>query len=190
MRKIVIARHGQDEDNAKGIFNGRRDMSLTTKGREEAYTLAKNLKGHSSIDIGWIFSSPLKRARETAKIVSNRLITRYSVINSLIEMSHGILEGRPYSDVPSFAKSWKRPDDFWYVLEVEGGESYPDLCVRAVKALAEIKQKVEELKVSRDILIISHGTISKAIQVAHKGLPWEQVFNTPFFENCQFQILE
>jgi len=30
--KILIARHGQDEDNAKDILNGHRDMPLTEKG--------------------------------------------------------------------------------------------------------------------------------------------------------------
>ena len=190
MRNIVIARHGQDEDNARGVFNGRRDNSLTAKGRDDARALALNLKNHPDIDIGWIFCSPLKRARETTRIVASKLISRYAVVDSLTEMNYGVLEGRPYSEIQHTAKNWTGVDGYWYISEVEGAESYPELCVRACDALSEIKKIAEKFQVRRDGLIICHGAIGKAIQVAHKQLPWEHFFETQFLYNCQFKVLE
>ena len=191
MRDIYVARHGEDLDNAGGVFNGRRDTPLTPKGRLQARELAENLKKHPNIDIGWIFCSPLKRARETARIVAYKLITRYSVVDELIEMNYGILEGRPISDVPRLAKSWTGSEDkFWYILDVEGGESYSELYLRTEIGLPQIRQKAEKLKIPNDILIISHGTVIKALDVVHKGLPWERIFETGFLGNCQFKKLE
>ena len=43
MLNLYLARHGQDEDNAKGILNGRRDNPLTKLGVNQAKKLAENL---------------------------------------------------------------------------------------------------------------------------------------------------
>ena len=65
MLKIFLARHGQDEDNARGLLNGRRDEPLTDLGIIQANKLAQEIK-----DIGLkfdvIYSSPLQRAFETS----------------------------------------------------------------------------------------------------------------------------
>ena len=191
MRHFYVARHGEDVDNASGVFNGRRNTPLTRKGILQARELAENLKKHPDIDIGWIFCSPLQRARETAKIVADKLFTRYIVIDSLTEMNYGILEGEPISDVPKLAKSWSGSEDkFWYVLDVEGGESYLEVHLRTEIVLPEIIRIAEKLKIPNDILIISHGTVIKSLEVVHKGLPWESVFETGFLGNCQFKKLE
>lgn len=44
MLNIYLARHGQDQDNANGILNGRRDMPLTELGVNQAKELAGKLK--------------------------------------------------------------------------------------------------------------------------------------------------
>ena len=44
MLNVYLARHGQDEDNANGILNGRRDMPLTTLGVNQAKELAEKIK--------------------------------------------------------------------------------------------------------------------------------------------------
>ena len=64
MGNLFIVRHGQDEDNANLTLNGRRDKPLTELGRQQAKTVATKLKNHQ-IDV--IYSSPLKRAFETAQ---------------------------------------------------------------------------------------------------------------------------
>ena len=64
---LYIARHGQTTWNAQNKVCGITDVDLTDKGREQAKELAL-VVADKSIDV--IISSPLKRAVETSRIVS------------------------------------------------------------------------------------------------------------------------
>jgi len=189
MGKIILARHGQDEDNARGILNGRRDMPLTSLGVSQAYELADKLK-LSKLDIEYVFSSPYQRAEKTAKICSSFLDVPHVVLECLVERNHGILEGHPYSDIPRLAKAFREVHGMTYVLEVEGGEGYPELYERATNALVEIREKILELNIKRDVLIVSHGAIGRTMEAVHKGLGHERMFELTSPKNCEFRILE
>lgn len=189
MGRIILARHGQDQDNAKAILNGRRDNPLTEKGVTQAYDLVNNIK-KSGFKIGLIISSNLQRARRTAEICSFGLGIEHIVLESLIERSHGILEGHHISDIPILAREYKNAYGHTYVIDVEGGESYPDLCIRAERVLFEIKGIIISRGIKDDVLVVSHGAISKAMEVVHLGLTWRNVFDTPSFSNCEFRVLK
>lgn len=188
MGKIILARHGQDEDNAKGILNGRRNAPLTALGINQAHDLAHKLM-KTELRIRHVFSSPLYRAFRTAGICSLYLGASHTILECLIERNHGILEGHPYSDIPLLAKSYKVAYGFTYVVEVEGGEGYPELCERARGVLLEIKSEILKLKIHGDVLVISHGAISRALETVHKGLGHENIFDSPSFSNCEIRIL-
>ena len=66
--KITVIRHGETDWNAVGKIQGKTDIPLNTNGREQARITARLLSKHN-IDV--IISSPLKRAVETAEIISN-----------------------------------------------------------------------------------------------------------------------
>jgi len=189
MGKIILVRHGQDEDNAKNLLNGRRDTPLTELGVIQAYELADKLK-QANMEIKHIFSSNLRRAVSTAKICSEALGIPHSIMECLVERSHGILEGHHYSEIPSLAKSYKEIYGLMYVLEVEGGETYQELCERAKRVLIEIENKIEELEICGNVLVVSHGAISRAMTVVHRGLSHDDIFNEKSFLNCEFRILE
>ena len=123
MGRIILARHGEDEDNAAKILNGRRDKPLTLKGLSQAVGLARKVQ-EAGLKIGYIFSSELVRAQQSAVICATMLEVPHLALDFLIERSHGILEGCNYSDIPLLAKSWREAYGFTYVVEVEGGESY------------------------------------------------------------------
>lgn len=190
MGRIILARHGQDEDNAKQILNGRRNAPLTTLGVVQAYELADNLRKADGLNIKHVFSSPFQRAVKTADVCSKILCVPHTVLDCLIERSHGILEGHPYSDIPLLAKAYKVAYGFTYVLEVEGGEGYPELCKRAKDVLSEIRNKMAELHIFGDVLVISHGAISRAMTIVHQGLTHNEIFNATSFTNCEFRVLE
>ena len=190
MGRIILARHGQDKDNARQILNGRRNAPLTTLGITQAYELADKLRRTNGLNIEHVFSSPFQRAVKTADICSKTLCVPYTILDCLIERSHGILEGHPYSDIPLLAKSYKVAFGFTYVLEVEGGEGYPELCERAKNVLSEIRIKINELNILGDVLVVSHGAISRAMTVVHQGLTHNEIFSATSFSNCEFRILE
>ena len=64
---LYVARHGQTVWNAENKVCGITDVELTEKGKQQAKDLACQV---SCYDINFIISSPLKRAVETSKIVS------------------------------------------------------------------------------------------------------------------------
>ena len=92
---IYIVRHGQTDSNVlKNRYGGRVDVLLNDTGREEAKKLKRDLEG---ITFDRVYSSPLKRALETAQIISGNDII---IDERLIERSNGDLEGRLRSEIP------------------------------------------------------------------------------------------
>ncbi len=177
MGKLFIVRHGQDEDNANGILNGRRNQPLTALGREQAKTVAEKLHSYK-IDI--IYSSPLKRAFETAQIIGAKLKMNDILIHEhLIEREFGILSGKPILDIPLFAKKILKTDRVNYFLEAQGAEKFPDLYKRAQKILYEIKEK----HINENVLVVAHGDIGKMMRAVHHKWTWEEGLKKPYFEN-------
>ena len=88
---MYLARHGESELNYKNIFIGRSvDPELTEKGVQQAASLAKSLKGKN---ITAIFSSTLKRARQTSQIIADELGLQVSFSEKIIEVELGLLDG-------------------------------------------------------------------------------------------------
>ena len=65
---ICFIRHGQTDQNSKGNVQGRKDFPLNEEGRKQAHQVASYLINNNyHFDV--IYSSPLSRAYETAKII-------------------------------------------------------------------------------------------------------------------------
>lgn len=177
MNKIYLVRHGQDEDNAKGILNGRRDNPLTDLGREQAKMVAQKLKDHN---IQVIYSSPLKRAHETARIISKTLDVDELIIDEhLIERDFGIFTGKPFSDITKITGNVLIGDKTTYFLDGEGTEDFPTLLKRGKKILQEINERHTDEK----ILIVTHSDIGKMIRAAFHEWTWKKGIETPHFAN-------
>ncbi len=85
---IYIIRHGQTDWNVEGRYQGRIDIELNETGINQAKQIYDELK---DIKFDKVFSSPLKRALQTARIITDDNII---VDNRLIERSNGDLEGK------------------------------------------------------------------------------------------------
>jgi broad specificity phosphatase PhoE len=68
--RLLLVRHGETDWNAEGRLQGQTDRPLNDFGRRQARQLAEQLE---SEELEAIYSSDLARARETAKIVGERL---------------------------------------------------------------------------------------------------------------------
>ncbi len=91
MNNIYLARHGQDQDNAKGILNGHRDMPLTELGLLQATQVSEKIK-EAALMFHKIYSSPLQRAYETARRISETLnMEAPEKLDQLIERDFGIM---------------------------------------------------------------------------------------------------
>lgn len=177
MTKIFLVRHGQDTDNAAGILNGHRDTDLTELGREQAKIVAKKLRDNH-IEI--VYSSPLKRAYETARIIADELgVDEVIADKHLIERDFGVLTGKPHSDIPKYASKILETDKINYFIEVDGAENFPMLYKRGKKVL----QEVIERHPNKNVLVVTHGDIGKMIRAAFHNWSWEDGLKTPYFDN-------
>lgn len=150
MSKLYIVRHGKTSWNEKGLLQGSTDIELNPDGIKEAKELALKLD-LSKIDI--CISSPLKRARQTAKIlVGNKLKIIYDDL--LKERGFGNYEGKKIN-YDLIGKQW----DYLLNDSSNGIESIKDCLDRAKIFLDKIKKEYP----NKNILIVSHGGFIKAL---------------------------
>ena len=94
---VMMMRHGEAENNVRHILAGRElEFHLTERGREQVASTADGLK---SIPIDAIYTSPVIRTVETAKIVSETLGVDFVIDERLYETDMGSLVGRGYDEV-------------------------------------------------------------------------------------------
>ncbi len=101
VRYIYLFRHGETYFNRDGFFTGWKDSLLTPRGVKDAKMISEKLK-NKKFHIA--FQSPLKRSKQTLKIVLKNHPECKVVLEDerIIERSYGILEGTSHN---SFIKS-------------------------------------------------------------------------------------
>jgi broad specificity phosphatase PhoE len=159
---IFLARHGESDWNVQKRFQGHSDRPLTERGREQAHALA-DLVGSEKIDA--VYTSPLRRARETAEIVAARAGLEAVALPELREVDTGSWSGLSRADVevrfPEGFARWRSGGSGW-----EDGESYEEMAERVIGAL----RKIAEHHPDGRVLVISHGGPIRAIHAAAEGL--------------------
>lgn len=186
MLKIYLARHGQNLDNVNGILNGWRDEPLSDIGLNQAQDLANKIY-LSGLKFTKVYSSPLSRAYDTAKIITNRLnIDSPEVINLLIERNFGEMTGKPQNTIEATcAPDILKTDTVTYFLSPNGAETFPDLINRAKKLLNYIKGRHKD----GDILLVSHGDFGKMVYCAYYNLDWREVLKLFHFGNSDLILM-
>ncbi|MDI1495964.1 MAG: Phosphoglycerate mutase [Cenarchaeum symbiont of Oopsacas minuta] len=97
MNSIIFLRHGQAENNTKRMLTGRtKGVALTQQGIKQAHECAHLLKGHK---IAHIYSSPMERAYETARITAEHNNIQLTVDERLTELDMGSFTGSKYDDI-------------------------------------------------------------------------------------------
>jgi broad specificity phosphatase PhoE len=175
--KLFLIRHGQDQDNAQFLINGRRDTELTEIGKAQATDAARALR---SAAISCTYTSPLTRARQTASIITNALgIAEPQMDSDLIEREYGILTGRSASEIPVLATRFMESYGFKYVIEAPGIESYPEVWKRAGNFL----QRISKQHAGETVLVVAHNEIAKMIRANFNGATWEDELRRPPLAN-------
>lgn len=95
---IYIIRHGQTELNRKRIMQGRSDHPLNAEGVAQAEAAGEELRS-LGIHFDCIWSSPLQRAVQTARIIAGD-DTPLTTDEKLLEMDYGPYEGVSLKELP------------------------------------------------------------------------------------------
>lgn len=182
--RLWVLRHGQTEMSVQKQFSGLSDPELTSHGREQARRAAAYVAGQlaggagdnagagSSAGPAAIYSSPLKRTRQTAEAVAEALAAspaggggpgtakpRVHVTEALIEMNFGDWEGRTFAEV---MEEFPLEHDacFWdSAAAPSGGESPDDVLARVRPFLRDVARNHP----GEDVVLVSHVTPIKSI---------------------------
>src|SRR5215211_8387218 len=129
-----MARHGETDWNRDQRFQGHADPPLNDVGREQARELAERLADER---LDAVYTSPLRRAGETAAIVAERLGLTAEPLDGLREVDVGSWSGLTRTDVErDFPAGYRRWLDFGHGWD--DGESYEELGKRVLAALSRI----------------------------------------------------
>lgn len=163
MKLLYLLRHGESEGNRDNKFRGRADFDLTDNGRKQAEQAGRFLKG-TPFDA--IYSSPLKRAQDTALIINTFLNTKIIVDHSFNNIRLGSWEGKPKDFVRErFPAQWhlwiKNPES----LNVEGMETLDEVMERSLKKVNEIRESY-----SGNVLVVTHRAVLKPLIAGLLGI--------------------
>ena len=174
---IVLARHGETDWNRDGRFQGQADPPLNEHGREQARQLAERL---SVQRFAALYSSPLRRARETADIVAGRLGLAVVPVDDLQEIDVGSWSGFTRHEVQSrFPAAYAR----WLAFTAgwDGGETYDELKRRVVAAVLGVARRHPDER----ILIVTHGGPIRALLAAAEGVTYAEARRaSSVLDNC------
>ncbi len=155
---LIIVRHAVTPLNEKGIVQGvRSDAQLSAVGRRQAKMLAIRLQKYK---IDTVYSSDMKRCRQTIKqyIEKTRMPVHY--IKELRERDYGIFDGKAQDRYTKWKKGNGAQENF--DLAPPGGESFrPDVMRRVGKVVKYILKR----EIGRTILICGHNSINKALML-------------------------
>ena len=147
---IYIIRHGQTELNRRQVLQGRSDAPLNERGIAQAQQMAEAFAG---VVFCRVFSSPLRRAVQTARIVAPNVEPEMD--ERLIEMDYGPYEGTNLTALPPEVRTFF--SDFVHNPAPAGMEPLSSVKCRAGSFLEDVK------RLEGNILISTHAIAMKAI---------------------------
>lgn len=157
--EIVFIRHGQTDVNKDNRIQGAQvDAELNENGREYAKKSAAKFD-ENEFDV--VYSSPMKRAVETAKIFTKSK-KKINLDKRLVEFDFGEWDGKKMADI---AEEYPDVVDPWGKVTrnyAKNGESYEEFEARCADFLDEVYQKYPEGKV----LVVAHGRLIR-MMAAH-----------------------
>ncbi len=167
--RAIIVRHGQSTYNTERRIQGRSDVStLTQKGRDDALKTGTVL---SHLNFATIYSSPLQRAKTTAEVIGQCLLTpaQIQTADTLKEVDlplwEGMLSQEVKDNLPQDYRLWKQhPDEFMMLVPQKGGGEKKYFPVLALYEQArQFWQEILSRHAGETILIIGHNGINRAL---------------------------
>ena len=136
MTTLLLARHGETDWNREQRFQGRADPPLNQTGRAQAVELSVALAADR---LAAVYSSPLRRALETAEIVAGAHDQEPVPVDALMEIDVGSWQGLTRLEIEQgHPEQFARWRDYASGFGFSDGESYERLGARVIPALLEL----------------------------------------------------
>ncbi len=167
--ELILVRHGETLFNKERKVQGIADIELNDTGLRQAHQLALSLKEH---EIHQIYSSPLRRAYQTAEAINQFHDVPINRRSGLMEMAVGDFEGLSFQELRAnekdFLRRWNADPA---MTKMPNGESIIEVQERAWNAIEDIIIQAE------NALVVSHNFTIAAILCKIKGVDLAQFRN-------------
>ena len=166
MGKLYFVRHGQTVWNVENKICGASESPLTELGHEQARETGRALKQRidaGELAIDEILTSPLRRAYDTAREISNITGIPMRTEPGLSEQNFGKWEGTP-RDGKDFARVKEN-----FVDSFGGGESMMRMAQRIYNLLDDLKKEPE-----KTYLLVAHNGISRIVESYFRDMTNEE----------------
>lgn len=177
--KFLMIRHGETSWNAEKKIQGSTDIPLNEAGVAQAQALGEQLLEQGNC-IERIYTSAQIRARQTARILSDRLGLEMRVLKGLEEMRLGLWEGLNWDEVaqryPEEFGRWKKERRY---VPAPRGESYQNVLERVVPALRKVARAE-----SGDVLIVTHSAVIMSLLSCINDTPFQEMIVRYRTQNC------
>lgn len=152
--KILFVRHGESADDVEDRYGGSADFDLTEKGKRQVYETAEKISSlEEKFEI--IFSSPLKRAVQSADIIADQLYLKVEISEYLKERNlNGVLTGLVRSEAKKRYPEQVEKHNKWEY--VDGSERSEDFNIRVKRAIKYL-QGTEY----NSLIAVTHGLFLK-----------------------------
>ena len=184
--KLILVRHGETEGESSIRYHGRTDVPLSDLGRTQMRAARNALLKLGSLQFQWVFTSPLVRATEGARLIAGES-AQPCVLEEFVEVHFGLFEGLTAEEIRE-----RYPEHYaqWSTDRLAPGYSYPDGESRAAFAERVIRGIGKMLSLWQPE---SH-LASTALLVAHRGVIRTLVHrltgNQPNVELGSIQVIE
>ena len=181
---IYVTRHGETEWNTYWKLQGRSNTVLNEKGREQA-CLTHNGFVEAGISFDRIYSSPLKRAVETAVLMTEKSESEIIKDDRLIEFCFGKAEGKTPDErkedpeLKDFHLFFDEPEKY---VALEGAEPFESVLKRTA-AFWEDEIKPLEKTGIQNILVVTHGGTMQSLLLHIDGRSLKDYWKTKM-SNC------
>lgn len=162
---ILLIRHGRTLWNHEERFRGRANIELDEVGEAQAEATANALL--AAWDIDAVYSSPLRRARQTAEKIANPLILHARPHPGLLDIDYGAWEGQT---IPEVRRRWASALETWlrspHLAYIPGGETLKTVRLRALGALNEIAERHQ----GETVVIVAHTVVNRLLIMGVFGI--------------------
>ncbi len=160
MPKFILIRHGESVWNGERRIQGNQDPPLSPRGLRQTDRLIARLQTQGPGRAAAIYTSPLRRAAETAERLAGALHLPLVQEPDLREMSLGKWEGLTVPEIQAaFPGGYERWLEDPGASPAPGGEALPDFDRRVVRALT----RMQEARPETDLILVTHGGVVKAL---------------------------
>ena len=159
-KRLILVRHGRIVQHAGKIFLGQYDAPLSELGRMDAVHAAEET-ARIAPRTNVIYTSPLSRASDTARIIAGKINAGVAVREGLEEISLGSWDGRLIEEVAArFPQAYMQRRENPLTFAPPGGESMIHLRIRILQEIRDICGN----DAGGDIVLVTHAGVINTIK--------------------------